>query len=162
MSGTPFPPSRLKERFSLAYINAVAARAGFEVLETQVDIDGIDGLIRSTVGRRPQIDFQAKSTSQNVLLDDKLVFPLSRKNYDELRAETVNPRILIVVLLPEKESDWLLVEESGLLMRRCGYWISLRDAPASENTTTVTINLPRTQMFSETQLTTLMSRAQIG
>ena len=33
-----------KERFSLAYINAVAAQAGYQVVEPPVDRDSVDGV----------------------------------------------------------------------------------------------------------------------
>ena len=44
-----------KERFSLAYINAVATYANCEVLEPQVDRGSVDGfLVRA--GQRPRPD----------------------------------------------------------------------------------------------------------
>lgn len=162
MSGTPFPENTRKERLSLAYIHAVAARAGFQVLEPKVDFDSVDGILRSTTGKRPQIEFQAQCTSQDLLKADHLAYPLKLKNYEELRAERVNPIILIVVLLPEQEADWLSHSEDELVMRRCGYWLSLYGEPAVSNTSQVTVKLPRTQMFGVEQLSQLMARAETG
>lgn len=79
-----------------------------------------------------------------------------------MRAETVNPRILIVVLLPNDETEWMSHSEDELVLRRCGYWLSLRGQPATENSTNVTVKLPRTQLFDVDQLTGLMARAQAG
>ena len=53
------------------------------------------------------------------------VFPLSLKNYDDLRSDSWAPRLLIVVLLPTEEEEWLVHSEDELRMRHCGYWLSL-------------------------------------
>lgn len=160
MSGTPVPDSRRKERLSLAFVRAIAARAGYELIESEIDIDSIDGTLKCTCGKRPQIDFQAKATSQDVVRDRHVVFELSIKNYDDLRADTVVPRILIVYVLPENSDDWLSSNEDALQLRKCAYWISLRGEPESENSTSVTVNLPRAQTFDCRQLEHLMSRAE--
>ena len=162
VSGTPFSSNTSKERFSLAYIQAVAARAGYEALETKPDIDSVDGLLRSTVGKRPQIDFQAKASSRDILQSSHVAYPLKMKNYEDLRAETVIPRILIVVLLPDDEAEWMTHSEEELVMRRCGYWLSLRGAPTVQNTSQATVKLPRLQLVNVTQLRQLMVRAENG
>ena len=160
--GNPQHTNTRKERFSLAYINAVAVRAGYEMLEPHVDIDSADGILISTIGRRPSIYFQAKATSRPLLKDDHLVFPLPLKNFDDLRAETVHPRILVVVLLPENEEDWMQQDEERLLLRRCGYWLSLRGASGSGNQTSVSVIVPRAQVFDAGQLRLMMDRAAVG
>ena len=162
MSGMNVPSSMRKERLSAAYIKAVAARAGYDALETRLDLDSIDGLLKSTSGRRPQIDFQAKSTSINILGDEHVVFELPFRTYENLRAETVVPRILIVVVLPEDEELWLSVSEDALVLRKCGYWLSLRGAPPTDNSTSISVRLPRTQVFDVTQLSVLMQKAESG
>ena len=162
MSLSAMQPNTLKERFSLAYINAVVSRAGFELHETKIDIDSIDGFVNSSAGLRPQIGFQAKATSQNFMRDDVIALPLPRKNYEDLRAETVNPRLLIVVVMPEAETEWLQQTEDSLVLRRCGYWMNLRGMPFSENSTSMTVEVPRKQIFDVGQLADLMHRAEQG
>ena len=53
-------PNDKKERFSLAYIAAVAAHAGFHVATPELDRDSIDGILVCGDGKRPRIEFQAK------------------------------------------------------------------------------------------------------
>lgn len=150
-----------KERFSLAYISAVAAHAGYQVVEGRpIDKDSIDGHFEGDEGRRPRIEFQAKATSVAVLHPSHLAFPLPRKNYDDLRADVRVPRLLIVVLLPASEEEWLVQSEEELRLRRCGYWLSLAGWPATTNAATVSVNIPRTQMFDTAQLRALMGRAE--
>ena len=155
-------PNDKKERFSLAYIAAVAAHAGFDLVEPKVDRDSIDGTLISHFGRRPRIDFQAKATARGLLGDDLLKFPLSVKNYDDLRIEVIVPRMLVVVVLPNSEDAWLTQSEEKMVLRHCGYWATLADEPETNNRSTVTIEIPRSQRFDSATLTTLMMRASSG
>ena len=95
-------PNIRMSRFSMAYIRAVAADRGYGVLETAADedLDSVDGKLMSYTGTRPQIDFQAKAVTRLALRDGGIHFPLPIKNYDDLRADTRTPRILIVLLMP--------------------------------------------------------------
>jgi hypothetical protein len=42
-------------------------------------------------------------------------------------------------------------------MRRCGYWLSLRGAPPTNNETAITVKIPRIQVFDVAGLTKLMA-----
>ena len=95
----------MKERFSFAYIRAVAAHAGFYVDEPQVDRSSIDGVLRADFGRGPRIEFQAKATSQDILRENHLAFPLPIGNYKDLTQDAMIPRILIVVLMPQERAQ---------------------------------------------------------
>ena len=157
-----------KARFSLAYIEAVAASAGYQIIEPRVDDDSVDGMLMGREGRRPRIEFQAKASARDLLRDGtldntgSLAFPLQIKNYNDLRADTIVPRILIVVLLPEAQESWLSHSEEALTMRHCGYWLSLKGAAATDNAETVTVHLPRSQALDSGALAGLMSKAEQG
>ena len=162
LSGTSVPENTRKERLSIAYIQAVAARAGFDLVEPRIDIDSVDVMLKSTTGMRPQIEVQAKATSIDVLSDDSVKFQLPRKNYDDLRADTITPRILVVFVMPENSDEWLGQSENELTLRKCAYWLSLHGYPSSSNSSTITVSLPRTQIFDERQLIGLMLTAEKG
>ena len=151
-----------KERFSLAYISAVAARTGFDLVEPRVDVDSIDGTLISHTGRRPRIEFQAKATARDVVGAEAVTFTLPVKNYDDLRAEVIIPRLLILVVLPEREEDWLTHSEDSLILRHCGYWLSLAGEPERGNIATVTVRIPRHQRFDPIALEALMNKANQG
>lgn len=61
-----------------------------------------------------------------------------------------------MVLVPPKVEDWLQQTETELCLKRCAYWVSLRGQPQSTNQTTVTVYLPRQNIFSVDALKTLM------
>jgi hypothetical protein len=156
-----------KEQFSKAYLRAVASVAGFTVYEPEVDDDSIDMGLAATGGagsiRSPRLELQLKCTSQEVLHEDGVHFPLSIKNYDDLRADDVLvPRILVVVRVPQFLTEWLAHSEEQLLMRRCGYYVSLRGRPAVENQESVTVTLPRENMLTVETLTALMNSVAEG
>jgi hypothetical protein len=154
--------NRQKEQFSIAYLRAVAARAGFSTSPREVDVDSVDYSLNADDGlnlsMRPQVEVQLKCTSEDIVRPDTLHFRLSLKNYDELRIQTLVPRILVVVLVPFDVTEWLVQSEHELVMRRCGYWMSLRDWPTTANETSVTVEIPREQVFTPHALTNIMSR----
>jgi len=68
----------------------------------------------------------------------------------------------VVVRVPEQTADWLRQSEEELVPRHCGYWLSLHGRPDTPNATTVTVDVPRSQMFSVGALQTLMRRIGAG
>ncbi len=156
--------SQPKEQFSIAYVRAVASVAGFSVSIPDVDDDSVDmvlaGRIVEGVPSRPRIDLQLKCTSEDVLREGEVVYPLKRKNYDELRlTDLVVPRLLVVVHVPESEAEWLRQTEDELALRRCGYWATLFGQPETTNTSRVTVRMPRVNVFDVAGLRALMGRA---
>lgn len=144
----------------MAYIDAVATNAGFQVTPPTVDNDSVDGILIGNFGKRPRIEFQAKATSRDILRPDGLHFPLPLKNYNDLRIEAINPRILIVLLMPEDINKWLQQTDQELLLRHCAYWKSLKDEQATPNESSVTVQLPLSNIFSSAQLLEMMENTE--
>ncbi|MDF5708744.1 MAG: DUF4365 domain-containing protein [Nostoc sp. S4] len=159
-----------KEEFSYAYINAVASAAGysFQIAPRPLDLVGVDvtitGIATPGSRRRTRIDLQVKCTSQQLLDNDFVKFPLLIKNYDELRNDNPDddPLLLVVVLIPDLQEDWLQQSETELCLKRCAYWVSIRGQPPTENQSTVTVYLPRQNIFSVEVLQALMQRIARG
>ncbi len=85
------------------------------------------------------------------------------KNYDDLRPTNfLVPRILVVVRVPEEPGEWTEQTDDQLVLRHCGYWLSLRGFPESENTANVTVQIPVEQRFTVQALQTLMNRIGTG
>jgi Domain of unknown function (DUF4365) len=58
--------------------------------------------------------------------------------------------------------DWLQQSETELCLKRCAYWTSLRGQPESTNQTTVTVYIPRTNIFSVDALKNIMQQVAKG
>jgi Domain of unknown function (DUF4365) len=157
-----------KEEFSYAYIYSVTSAAGYSFQKSSriLDVGGIDATITGTVSDdtlyEPQLDLQVKSTSLDVQSEEVIRYPLKIKNYNELRKErTVAPRILVVVLIPENQEEWINQSETELCIRRCAYWLSLSGQPRTKNTESITVYIPRENLFTVNALKTLMQRIKI-
>ena len=118
-----------KERLSVVYANALAAYAGYVAYEPSgPDRDSVDLGIRAGGQQRPGLDVQLKATSNLTTPQaggDKS-FRLSKKNYDDLRAQTQTPRLLVVLELPKHKTHWLTVTTEELTLRHRAYWLSLQ------------------------------------
>lgn len=154
-----------KQQLSIAYVYAVAARAGYACQVIHVDNDSIDvqlaakGTVhRQAVLRSPKIDVQLKATSQPVLKERHLTFPLPIKNYNDLREPVLVPRILVVLLLPEDDSLWLVQSEDAMITKHCAYWMALLGRSETKNQSSVTVQLPRDQRFTVFGLRSLMEK----
>ena len=64
MSDTLLSIRDIEERLSIAYVLAVAARAGYTTSERDLDRDGIDLSIQAGGSMRPALDLQLKATSR--------------------------------------------------------------------------------------------------
>ena len=151
-----------KERFSLSYIEAVASHAGLYVGETKVDRDSVDGVLFSDSGRRARVEFQAKSTARDMVISNHIHYPLSVKNYDDLRIEAINERILIVFLIPSKVQEWIEQTDEELCLRHCGYWMSLKGEPETANIDNITVHVPMANVFSSDQLVNMVATIESG
>jgi hypothetical protein len=159
--------NKQKEQFSNAYVRAVASVAGCSASIPEVDDDSVDLSLKKKGGfdyqyMSPQIDIQLKCTSQDVINDENIVFPLNVKNYNELHQNSLVPRILVVVIVPDKIDDWLYQTEEQLSIKKCGYWLSLRKMNETENENSVTVYIPRNQQFTVNQLADLMNMVGNG
>lgn len=156
-----------KEQFSVAYVLAVAAVAGYAWYKPSVDDDSVDlGLAKKGGGtsvRSPRLELQLKCSAQPILAEPTFAFSLKKKNYDELRDDRfLVPRVLVVVVVPDAATDWLTQNETELAMRRCGYWFSLRGMPDRANMVSVTLQMQRMQSFSVESLSAIMERIGQG
>ena len=155
--------TNMMERFSLAYLEAVASQAGCWIADPRIDRNSVDGILRGETNGRPcAIDFQAKATSQDIAHGDHLSFQLPINNYNDLRLTTRFPRILIVLLMPKEADDWLNQTEDELCMRHCAYWRSIEGEPDVPNSNSVAVHISLGKIFNRSQLIDMMHRADRG
>ena len=152
-----------KEALSRAYVQAVAARAGYATADYDFDRDGVDVRIQAGGAMRPALDLQLKATvNLGQLHDGHFRFPLKRRNYDLLRGQTQTPRLLVVLDLPRDQREWLTITVDELVLRRCAYWLNLKGYEATENRWEVTVRIPSGNLFDVDGLRALMKKSRKG
>jgi hypothetical protein len=152
----------VKEHLALAYVYAVASRAGCSTELTRVDRNSVDVTLKHVdVDAGPDqvregvIDLQVKAYVHNPPPGPIRYYLTNAKNFRDLsHPHLLYPKLLIVVLLPEDESEWVHFREDALELRRCGYWMSLAGAE------TRTVVIPRENVFDGQSLIRLMGLAR--
>lgn len=155
-----------KELFSTAFVKAIAAQIGFRTAIPDVDDDSIDVIIKGrgffAPIRNPQLEVQLKCTATDDESSDTLKFNLSIKNYNDLRGnDLLSPRYLFVHVVPKEPIDWLVHEERFAKLSHCCCWVSIKDHPDTTNTTSVTIDIPKSQLLTSESMLSLMEMASV-
>lgn len=161
------PTSQRQENLSRTYVRAIAAQAGVLCGSTEQGF-GFDLFLRLVdwqdqqhVIGGAQLDVQLKSTTRAEVRAATIVFDLDVRAYNLLRQKTLGPPSLLVVLvLPEYETQWLNQSPEELVLRRCAYWMSLQGADSTTNQTTIRISIPRENVFSVEALQRLLSQSK--
>ena len=164
MTDSLLTESDKKEALSRVYAKALATQAGYSTSVPDLDRDSIDLQIHAGGPRRPTLGLQLKATTQlRENRDGDLPLRLPIKNYSDLRLETVNPRLLVVLELPEDESQWMTVTGEELVLRRRAYWLSLQNGHEDVmGQRTVTVYIPKDQVLNVITLQEIMELTRRG
>lgn len=153
-------PNDIISEISYAYLHAVASAARASCISaTRIeDNNGIDAnlVVYGPFEADPErhevdVKIQLKATTQ-VLNESELYYsyPFSGiDQYNRLRSVGSNPfKILVLLQLPRAQDDWLNINADQLILRRCARWVSLRGAQDTANQSSVTVYVPKAQIFS--------------
>jgi len=153
-----------EEALSRVYVSAVAARAGFVTLTPEMDRYRIDMRIQSGGSMRPALELQLKATTNlgDPNGDGFIHFPLKVENYNTLRKDTQTPSMLVVLDLPKDKSEWMTITTDCLVLRRRAYWLNLRGREETLNRSTITVQIPRNNLFHVDSLRRLMQQSRNG
>jgi hypothetical protein len=152
-----------QEALCRVYVQAIAAQAG--LISSRPDPDyGIDLSLRSAeVNARGhsdtsvQVDLQLRSTTRANVTESEVKFDLDVDTYNYLRqAEAFCPRILVVLVMPVDEAEWVGQTSSELTIRHCAYWLSLEGYPATTATRSIRVAIPLTHVFSGEGVRTIL------
>ena len=171
---TPIPQNDVEADLSYAYLHAVAARAGAvcNLSHRNEDNKGIDATLRvfgpfagATYRKSIPFDVQLKATIKTPTdRGAHLSYSFKGKErYDRLREPCeAMPCLLIVLFLPDDDARWVEHSAEGLLLRKCAYWVSLREAPDFTNADNQVIHLPKAQVVTPQSLHAVAARVAVG
>jgi hypothetical protein len=160
---SPLGTKDIESELSYAYLHAVASKIGVgcHISTRHEDNRGIDtqltcwqkfdGCYREEIDLKIQLKATIKQPADSS--SHFSYFFDGVKQYDFLREKTQNQhRILIVLFLPSDSIQWLNVTSEELILKKCAYWVSLKGAPESQNSTGQTIYLPKEQILTPDNL----------
>jgi len=152
-----------KAQFSEAYVRVLAAVAGCSVSRPEPDIESEDLVLSARLTempiRSPKLAMQIKCSGVPDPQSPEIAFPLSIKNYDDLRPENLAiPRILAIIVVPGgvDPEAWLDHSEDRLCLLGSAFWASLFGYRASKNEVTVTVHIPSSQRLTAQSLKAMM------
>ena len=153
----------IEEELSRAYVQAVAARAGYTTAHYSMDRDGIDMLIQAGGEMRPAIALQLKATiNLGNPSNGFFRYPLRSKNHNLLCFPSQTPRLLVVLDLPRDQAMWLTITTGELVLRRRAYWLNLRGHDETDNESSITVHIPEQNLFNVDNLRMLMEQSRQG
>lgn len=158
-----------QEDFARAYIRTICAVSGCGVQDapTALEHDKIDLTVFSTVSgtirSKPTIQIQTKCQRVEQILEVTRAYSLDIDTYNNLRDPKLsNPRILVVVYVPQDVGDWIAQSPAELIMRYCAYWLSLKGEPEVPNQTAKTVYLQPGNVFTPEALAAMMRDTSNG
>jgi len=153
----------IEEELSRAYVQAVAARAGYTTAHYSQDRNGIDMLIQAGGDMRPAIALQLKATiNLGNTSNGFFRFPLKSENHNLLCFPSQTPRLLVVLDLPKDQTEWLTITADELILRRRAYWLNFRGHDETENKSSITVHIPEQNLFNVDNLRLLMEQSRKG
>lgn len=161
------PESAMKEELSRAYMNMVAGAAGLQLGTWSQDYDCMDVTISSLVDYRPdrcapKIDAQLKCTGQvNIQRDNHIAWSIDVRTVERMsKRNRANPMLLCVLVTPAHYSDWLHLDDYGMLAKSHMYWLWGHDFPdAITGQRTQTVHLPIANRLTPASILGLMKEA---
>lgn len=164
-------PEQRMEDLSIAYLSAVAAQASVEFDRIHHDGDSTDCILKKRInlsdGRRfiAELRVQLKSTASTncySIGDEVVKYKLNVKNYHDLQQPSTSEIILAVLILPdETEESWVEWTPDKLLIHGKMYWKCLRHCGPTKSTSTVTIEMPKSNVICADTLENLLEKVSL-
>lgn len=144
-----------EEDLSISYLRAVAAQAQVTFELRHRDENSIDVHLSKQTTTEDGNEFyamfnvQLKATFSGYTETNTTIhYPLNVKNYNDLRRPASNSIILCLLILPNDCNGWISQTPEELCLKKCMYWLSLKDYPETQNTTSVTVEIPKTNVVT--------------
>lgn len=171
----PISDNDRKSELSYAYLHGVAAQAACEchISQRLSDNQAIDARLHAAGVYAPapslkyfDILVQLKATSQQLPVVKRnkrncWSFRLEKSQYDKMRTTDVkNLWILVLLIVPDSSRNWLRTSTQALTLKKCAYWVSLREAPPPPDgpDDKLTIYIPQRNRFTPEALQKLLVR----
>jgi hypothetical protein len=167
--GNGLTVNHAKEALSYAFMTALAAQARVSINIGETFDYGVDGhwreIKRCPNGRHVAngltLEFQLKATVNwtEDPGDTHIVYNCEVKAYNDIasRAPEENGLVLIVLCLPQDETQWVQATPDVLKLKHCCYWYKVDGAAVpKQDTQREKIYIPKTNLLDESALKKLL------
>ncbi len=164
------PIQTIEELLSVAYVNAVVARAGAtcDIVGKDFGIDMSVRRVDSFNGQKMDMgvafECQLKASINWIQKENHIAYDLDADTYKKLIYRHENstiPCFLIVMCLPRNENKWLEITEDYLTLRNCCYYRQI-EGKQTKNKSTIRIKIPREQLLTPEAVKSLINRISAG
>jgi hypothetical protein len=166
----PIPDPHTKERISVVYAMAIAARAGVSFNPKGIPEYGTDAYFAHVNMLKDGsfsdtgyiLNCQLKSTTDYSINNGEVIYDIESEAYNKLVTwEGTTPIILVLLCLPKEIKEWMEFDESQLILRKCCYWMIVTGEPTT-NSSSIRIRIPRGQCFTPEALLELFVKIRLG
>lgn len=165
----------VEESLCAAHVTAIAGMAGAALGLNHLHDYGVDGQFEPIVERKVSakktrkvisgfpLPFQAKATINWTLKDNKIIYDLESKSYNDivLRTEAEATLLLVLLCLPKNKVDWHDVSSTGTMLRNCCYWQVIRGQPVINEKSTKRVFIPDVQLLTPSSLNDLLEAEKL-
>lgn len=166
----PNPLQHRMEDMSIAYLQAICAKNGYDIWYARHDNDCVDcritckGYPMANVDiahtmSSPTVDVQLKSSFSGVTMleNGDVQYDIPVRNYNYLvDAHRLTPYILILLVMNRQENLWLEQNTDGLIITKCAYWVSLKGQEPTDNRASIRIVIPGGNVLTPEALNEIM------
>lgn len=149
-----------QESLSRSYVHAIAGSAGVNLHIGREFDYGFDGTFRPVTVRNKRhvetgfpVDFQLKCTTKWIYEGSDIAYNIETKTYNDLvtrKPEEIGC-VLIILCVPEDNSQWVDVQEQHMILKHCCYFCSL------SGTTTVSDDLKKKILIPRSNILTALA-----
>lgn len=166
--GDVVPPTKhhfaFSEQFQAGIVHAIASSIGASISEVRPDTGRVDWNIMDNRFPGLVIQIQGKTSQDSIPENSAWTYDLDVETYNELARpmDSNCVRILVVHYIPPSARDWISHDEAEYKLRNMGYWAWMTGAPPSQNATSKSVQLKKSDVFGPDTLRLLFSSLQEG
>lgn len=164
----PNPLQTRMEDMSIAYLQAICAKNGYEIWNAKHDNDCVDCQVScngfplddpACIMCSPIVSVQLKASYAGVQIlptgDVQYDIPVRNYNYLVSTNRTI-PYILILLVMHQNENLWIEHNIDYLKLTKCAYWACLKGQEPTRNRATQRIVIPSTNVLTPDSLKEIM------
>ena len=162
--------NKKKEEVQLSCMMALCASQGIDLEIMRHDSDSTDMLIKKLIETREgrynaQLRIQLKATSsisQYRDAADRIEYKLKAKNYNDLCTLATTPAILVLMILPNEEKEWIKWTLEDILIKCRMYYRSFEGCEKTGNTDSIQVKIPKANYINGEVLQKLLVKVATG